>query len=136
MGVDLSGVSMRGKDTGIARRVHPHAWLWEPLESEASFLLGSMFGTKVVYMEGRLVLCFASKDEPWRGVLVCVERESHASLMSQFPALSPHPILPKWLYLPESRDGFDRVAEQLVALARERDPRIGIVPRQKGRKRG
>ena len=125
---------MREKDQEEARRVHPHAWLWEPLESEPSFIFGSMFGTRVVYLDGRLVLCFATKDDPWRGVLVCVERESHASLIAQFPSLSPHPILPKWLYLPESRDGFDRDAERLVALARERDPRIGIVPRPKKRK--
>jgi hypothetical protein len=121
----------REKDPGEARRVHPHAWLWEPLESEASFILGSMFGTKVVYLDGRLVLCFASKDDPWRGLLVCVERESHPSLIAQFPSLAPHPILPKWLYLPESRDGFDRDAERLVDLARERDSRIGVVPQQK-----
>jgi hypothetical protein len=125
---------MRERHAAAARRVHPHAWLWEPLEADASFILGSMFGTKVVYLDGRLVLCFATKDEPWRGVLVCVERESHASLVSEFPSLSPHPILPKWLYLPEARDGFDRVAEQLVALARGRDPRIGIVSQQKKRK--
>jgi hypothetical protein len=128
-------VPMREKDQEVARRVHPHAWLWEPLESEPSFILGSMFGTKVAYLDGMLVLCFSAKDDPWRGVLVCVERESHASLMAQFPSLSPHPILPKWLYLPESRDGFERAAEQLVDLVRARDPRIGVVPQQKKRKR-
>ena len=124
---------MREHDAGLIRRVHPHAWLWEPLESDASFVLGAMFGTKVVYLDGKLVLCFASRAEPWRGVLVCMEREHHASLISQFPSLFPHPILPKWLYLPESQDGFERVAERLVALAGERDPRIGIVARPKGR---
>jgi hypothetical protein len=101
------------------------------LESEASFILASMFGSKAVYLDGKLVLCFASKSEPWRGMLVCVERESHPSLISQFPSLSPHPILPKWLYLSETRDGFERVAEQLVTLVGERDPRIGIVPHPK-----
>jgi hypothetical protein len=126
---------MRERDIGLARRVHPYAWLWEPLESDPTFVLGAMFGTRVVYLDGRLALCFASKEEPWRGVLVCVERENHASLVSQFPLLSPHPILPKWLYLPEARDGFDRVAEQLVALVGERDPRIGIIPQPRKRRR-
>jgi hypothetical protein len=125
---------MRERDIGLVRRVHPYAWLWEPLESDPTFVLGAMFGTKVVYLGGRLVLCFAAREEPWRGVLACVERENHASLLAQFPSLSAHPILPKWLYLPESRDGFERVAEQLVALAGERDPRVGIVPRPKRRK--
>jgi hypothetical protein len=114
---------------GRARPVHPHAWLWEPLEAEASFVLGSMFGAKVAYLDSRLVLCFSSRQEPWRGVLVCTEREHHAALRAEFAELAPHPILPKWLYLPESADGFERVAERLVQLARERDPRIGIAPK-------
>jgi hypothetical protein len=105
------------------------------LEADPAFVLGSMFGTKVVYLDGKLVLCFAAREEPWRGVLVCVERENHASLVSRFPSLSPHPILPKWLYLPETKDGFDRDAEQLVALAGRRDPRIGIVPKPKKREK-
>jgi hypothetical protein len=94
-----------------------------------------MFGTKVVYLDGRMVLCFAGKEEPWRGVLIATEREHHASLLAEFPVLAPHPILPKWLYLPESADAFERVAERLVGLASGRDPRIGIVPKPKKRKR-
>lgn len=125
----------RGDEAGRVTRIHPHAWLWEILEDDASFVLASMFGTKVVYLDGRMVLCFAARDEPWRGVLVATERAHHASLRAEFPPLAPHPILPKWLYLPESDDAFERVAERLVALAAGRDPRIGILPRRKKRKR-
>jgi hypothetical protein len=126
---------MREKGFGTAKRVHPYAWLWEPLEGDPTFVLASMFGTKVVYLDGRLVLCFASKEDPWRGVLVATERESHASLAADFPSLSPHPILPKWLYLPDSGDDFERVAGQLVALAARRDPRIGVAPKaRRGRR--
>jgi len=126
---------MREKNTGLVRRLHPYAWLWEPLEADATFVLSAMFGTRVVYLDGKLVLCFASKADPWRGVLVCTERDNHASLVAQFPSLSPHPILPKWLYVAESADDFERVAEQLVVLAGLRDPRIGVVPIPKKRKR-
>lgn len=126
---------MRGEEIGRARRVHRYAWLWEPLEQDASFVLGAMFGTKVAYLDGRLMLCFSAKEEPWRGVLVCTERASHASLLAEFRALSPHPILPKWLYLPESADDFERVAERLVALATRRDPRIGVAPKGKKSRR-
>jgi hypothetical protein len=127
--------SMRERDPGSPRRVHPHAWLWEPLEADPSFVLGAMFGTRVAYLDGRLMLCFASREEPWRGVLVCTERECHAPLVAQFPSLLPHPVLPKWLYLAESADDFERVAEQLVALARERDPRMGVAPKPGKRRR-
>ena len=126
---------MRRHDLGPARRVHPYAWLWEPLETDASFVLAAMFGAKAVYLDGRLVLCFSSREEPWRGVLVCTEREHHASLRARFPSLSPHPVLPKWLYLPESAGDFERAAGQLVELARDRDPRIGVAPSPRKRRR-
>jgi hypothetical protein len=122
---------MREDPIGRARRVHPYAWLWEPLESDATFVLSSMFGTKVVYLDGKLMLCFSARTEPWRGVLVGTEREHHASLREELPSLAPHPILPKWLYLPESADDFERVAGRLVQLARQRDPRMGARPKEK-----
>jgi hypothetical protein len=125
---------MADRVPGGAKLIHPYAWLWEPLESEPSFLLRSMFGTKAAYLDGKLVFCFAARREPWRGVLVGTEREHHESLVAEFPDLSPHPVLPKWLYLPDSLDAFDRLAERLVALARARDPRIGVVPKGKRQK--
>jgi hypothetical protein len=126
---------MRYEGIGRIKSVHPYAWLWEPLEADASFVLGAMFGTKVVYLDGKLALCFSAKAEPWCGVLVCTDRKEHVSLIAQFPQLSPHPILGKWLYLPEASDQFERVAEHLVVLVKERDPRIGVAPQPKRRKR-
>jgi hypothetical protein len=115
--------------------VHRHAWLWEPLEMDASFVLRAMFGTKAAYLDGRLHLCFCANEEPWRGVLVCTERAHHASLQTEFPSLVSHPILGKWLYLSEERDDFEPTARRLVALARRRDPRFGIVPQPKKRRK-
>ena len=126
---------MRNPNPERVRIVHRLAWLWEPLEADVTFELGSMFGTKVVFIGGRLVLCFATKEEPWRGLLVCTDRVHQESLMNDFPGISPHPVLPKWLYLPESHLRFERTAERLVEAVRQRDPRIGIVPGQKKRKR-
>ena len=117
------------------RTVHPHQWLWEPLQSDPTFLLRSMFGAKAAYLDGRLVLCFCAGEEPWRGLLVCTERDHHDALRKEFPSLLPHPILPKWLYLPESRDDFERTGARLVRHARSRDPRLGIVPPAAKKKR-
>jgi hypothetical protein len=111
-----------------APAIHTYQWLWEPLSDEPTFELRPMFGGKSAYLHGRMVLYFAAKAEPWRGVLVCTERAHQAALIAEFPELSPHPVLPKWLYLPEAADTFERTARSLVALARHRDPRIGIVP--------
>ena len=126
---------MRESKGGLIKRVHPHAWLWEPLQTDASFVLRSMFGAKAVYLDGKIMFCFMAKAEPWRGMLVCTSHEHHASLVAQFAELVPHPVLPKWLYLSESADAFERVAERLVGLARRRDDRLGVVPAGKKAKR-
>lgn len=114
-----------------AKIVHPYEWLWEPLESETSFVLRPMFGAKAAYLDGRLVLCFMAKGEPWRGVLICTDRSHHESLREEFPALAPHSVLPKWLYLPEAADGFERDAERIVELTLRRDERIGVLAKPK-----
>jgi hypothetical protein len=119
------------RDFSKARAVveHPFAWLWEPLEGEESFLLRAMFGAKAVYLEGKLMLCLMVREEPWRGVLVCTSREHQESLRADFPALKPHPVLPKWLYLPESAASFERDGTRLVERVRQRDARIGVIPK-------
>ena len=126
---------MRERPMGRTRRVHPYQWLWEPLEDDPTFVLRPMFGGKAAYLDGKLMLYFTAGEEPWRGVLACTDRAHHPSLTAEHPELSPHPILPKWLYLPETADGFERVAERLVALAKRRDPRLGVSPRPKKRRR-
>lgn len=112
-----------------ARAIHPLQWLWEPLESDRTFVLRSMFGAKAAYLDGKLMLCFCQRPEPWHGMLVCTAHEHHASLLAEFPALSVHPILPKWLYISSSSAAFDRTGEALVRRARQRDPRLGILPK-------
>jgi len=122
---------MRARDTNEMKIVHAHAGFWEPLEADPTFLLRPMFGTKAVYLHGKIVLCFSTREEPWRGVLVATERAYHASLLVEIPSLRPHPILPKWLYVPESSARFESTVERLVQLVRKQDPRIGVVPRAK-----
>lgn len=122
---------MRDRREKQFKPAHRHAWLWEPLEADATFVLRAMFGAKALYIDGKLMLCFSTKAEPWRGILVCTDRSHHASLIEDFPALAPHSVLPKWLYLPESSDHFEPVAERLVGLIRRRDARIGVIPRPK-----
>ena len=115
-------------------RPHRYQWLWEPLENDPSFVLRPMFGGKAVYLDGKLMVYIAAKAEPWRGMLVCTEREHHVALLADFSELERHPILPKWLYLPETVDGFERSAARLVTLVARRDRRIGVLPKPKGRK--
>jgi hypothetical protein len=115
------------------RQPHRYEWLWEALEADASFVLRSMFGAKAVYLDGKLMLCFCAEEEPWRGVLVCTDRSHHPALRIEFPSLSLHTILSKWLYLPEACGDFEASATRLVGLARQRDHRLGVGPRPKRR---
>lgn len=123
--------SRRDSSPARVRVVHRHQWLWEPLEADPTFVLRSMFGAKAVYLGGKLMVCFCAGDEPWRGLLVCTERAQHAALTAEFSSLTPHPILPKWLYLSEASASFESDAAQLVSLARHRDPRLGVEPKPK-----
>ena len=119
---------------GAVTPIHPHAWLWEEVEHEPSFVLRAMFGAKAVYLHGLMIFCFSARTEPWRGMLICTDRTRHASLTNDFPSLVPHPVLPKWLYLSESTADFETTATKLIRLARQRDPRIGLVPQIKKQK--
>ena len=129
---------MREPPQPKARLVHPLAWVIEPLEKDPTLVVRAMFGCRAVYLHGRMVLCLAAKREPWLGVLVPTDRAHHAGLIAERPALRPHAVLAKWLYLPESVASFERDAAWLVERARAGDPRVGIAPgesRQSGRKR-
>src|ERR1019366_1678673 len=103
---------MRSKVT----RQHPFQWLLESVEAEPSFFQKPMFGCQAVYIFGRLVLVLvlAAEEEPWNGLLVCTSREFHSALIGEYPALEPHPILGKWLYLTQAHDNFEEIAQQLV----------------------
>ncbi len=116
-----------------ARADHPYQAFWEPLESDHGFELKPMFGGRAAYLDKRLVLHFTAKEEPWRGVLVATDHERQSSLIAEFPALAPHPVLPKWLYLQEEHEQFERVLGRLVALVKARDPRIGVAPSRRRR---
>jgi len=94
-----------------------------------------MFGCDAAYLDGALYLVVADRDEPWNGVMVCTSRERHAALCEEMPSLLPHPVLGKWLYLPQSDDAFEALASHLAALSLARDPRLGVVPKPRKSRR-
>lgn len=114
---------------GDAFSRHRFAALVEPLAGWPSFLARPMFGCIGCYLEGRLVLVLADRREPWQGVLIPTERDSHPALLAAFPDLRVHPVLGKWLYLPHSGRGFGRTAAAIVERIAGGDPRLGVEPR-------
>ena len=120
-----------------ARRSHPFRWVVEPLLEEPSYIEKSMFGCRGCYLYGRLVLVLAARGkEPWNGLLIPTEKKYHRLLRRDHKSLIIHPILKKWLYLPESNDDFEESARALADSILANDPRIGVEPKAKPDRRG
>lgn len=113
---------------------HPYDWLIEPIADDPSFVRKPMFGAVGCYLNGKMVCVLSAREEPWRGLLVTVDREQHEAIVADFPQLAPHPILPKWLYLPEEHDDFETVGEAIIEAIRQGDPRFGVHPPPRKRK--
>ena len=122
-------------DDPFARlRRHRYGGLVDALTEEPSLLVSTMFGCVACYLHGRLVLGLTDRRPPWRGLLVPTAHEHHAALLADVAGLVVHPVLGKWLYLPESVGCFEESADALVTLARRGDPRVGV--ESAGAKRG
>lgn len=117
------------KARGDALSRHRFASIVEPLQEDPSFVSKPMFGCVACYLRGRLVLLLADRGEPWSGLVVPMERSEHASLRADLPALRPHPVLPKWLYLAHGGRGFAAASGALVTRIAAGDPRVGVEPR-------
>lgn len=118
-----------------AARANSLLWLLDPLERDAGYLRRQMFGCDAAYLDGALYLVVADREPPWNGVMVCSSQDRHAALLADMPSLLPHPQLGKWLYLPQTDEAFETLAERLVQLALARDPRLGVVPKPRARRR-
>lgn len=116
------------------KREHKYGWVWEKLEHLDTYALRSMFGAKSVYLRGKIMLCLTEGAEPWNGVLVCTDKAEHESLCAEFRSLKAHPVLGKWLYLSDESRDFEQVIELLIKAILRGDPRIGVVPKPKGKR--
>lgn len=124
-------------------RIFSLSWVFEPLEDHPTFFTKKMFGSLAVYYNGKMVLVlsesqgvrdYRGKTYPfdiWNGLLLPTDREHHSSLLSEFPSLSNHVVLPKWLYIPQSHKDFEKLAETFVDRIVEGDERFGIVAQPK-----
>jgi hypothetical protein len=111
----------------IARlRRHRYGGLVEALIEEPSFLAKSMFGGMACYLHGRMMLILTDRRPPWRGLLVLTARADQVSLCAELPALAPHPIIGKWLFLPDAAPELEETAAGLVTLILADDPRLGV----------
>jgi hypothetical protein len=72
----------------------------------------------------------------WHGVLVCTDRAHQPAIVAEFPDLTPHDVLKKWLYIDSRHRHFEPTIERVVhAIARD-DARFGIHPAERVERRG
>jgi hypothetical protein len=108
-------------------------WIFDAFERDPTFISRRMFGCDAAYLDGLLCLIAADRGKPWNGLLVCTSHENHAALIDEIPALRTHPVIGKWLYVPQDDPAFEDTVEQITALVVARDSRIGVEPKPRNR---
>ena len=118
-------------------RTFENEWLIEPFDAHPSFATRPMFGGLAVYLFGRMMLLLVEPTKngrwKWHGVLVCTDYAHHAAIIAEFPALAPHDVLEKWLYLDSHHPDFLTTKESVAEAIAQDDPRFGILPRVRKR---
>lgn len=83
-----------------------------------------------------MVLVLCSGEEPWNGLLIPTDHQFHDDIQKDFQYIVQHPVLKKWLYLPEASEDFESLAMDIVEKIRIGDQRFGVEPKErKSRKR-
>src|SRR5262245_36785017 len=107
-------------------------WIFEAFAEHPTFFTKRMFGGLAAYLHERqmLVLVEPTKNGRWKwhGVLVCTGHDHHASIQTDFPALLPHRVLRKWLYIDSAHQDFESTIEAVAKRMVRNDRRFGIVP--------
>jgi len=116
-------------------KTHPLLWVVESLMEEPSYLEKPMFGCLAIYLHGRLMLVLASGEEPWDGLLIPTDHQHHDAIRDDFDYVVQHPVLKKWLYLPEATEDFETAASDIVEIVRMNDQRFGVEPKERVSKR-
>lgn len=123
----------------VRSRAFDNEWLLEGFEGHSTFFTRRMFGGLAAYLFGRQMLVLVEPTQTgrwtWHGVLICTDHAHHASLRAEFPALAPHGVLRKWLYLDSTDPTFETTMTRVAARIASNDPRLGIVPAVRERKR-
>src|SRR5271170_953953 len=110
-----------------------HEWIFEPFVDHPTFFTKRMFGGLAAYLFKRQMLLLVEPTKSgrwnWHGILVCTANEHHASMRAEFPALRPHEVLGKWLFIDSTHDDFESTMEAVAKRVAGNDPRFGVLPR-------
>lgn len=67
------------------------------------------------------------------GLLIPTEHQFHYDILKNFKDVVQHPVLKKWLHLPEDTEDFETVASEIVEAIRIGDQRFGVEPKERKR---
>ena len=109
-----------------------HEWIFDEFAGHPTFFTRRMFGGLAAYLFERQMLLLVEPTKSgrwnWHGVLVCTDYKHHASIQAEFPALMPHEILRKWLFIDSTHEDFESTREGVAKRVARNDPRFGILP--------
>jgi len=107
-------------------------WILDAFDGRPSFFTKRMFGGLAAYLHERQMLVLVEPTKTgrwkWHGVLVCTDQKHHMSIRADFPALVPHAVLRKWLYIDSKHDHFEPTMGAVAKRISMNDQRFGIVP--------
>lgn len=107
------------------------AWI-EDLLPDEGWRRKSMFGGFAYYFEEKMILLTFEGAEPrWCGALFPVDKEFQAKALAAHPVLTPHSILPKWLFLPMQTEDFDEQVESILRDVLRPHSYWGTIPKAK-----
>jgi len=114
-------------------------WIFEPFEQHPTFFIKRMFGGLAAYLFGRLMLILVEPTKTgrwrWHGVLIGTDHERQPSIIKEFPAVGPHDVLRKWLYIDSRHDDFESTMERVARAVARGDLRFGVYPLAKTARR-
>ena len=107
-------------------------WIFQAFEDHPSYFTKRMFGGLAAYVFGRMMMILVQPTKTgrwkWHGVLICTEHVQRLAIMEEFPALVPHEILKKWLYIDSRHEDFEPTMERVARVIARDDQRFGIRP--------
>ena len=124
-----------------------NAWAFERLLRSPTALAKRMFGGVAAYDHGQLLLVLMESPgdkeyrgqkynfDIWNGIFIPTDRERHAELLKIVPCAVSHPVLGKWLYLPEDSETFEDDVRKVLFLIASRSPLVGVVPKPRKSRR-
>lgn len=117
----------------VKAKTFRHQWILDAFIDHPTFFTKRMFGGLAAYLFERQMLVLVEPTKSgrwdWHGVLVCTGREHHASLRAEFPALAPHEVLGKWLFIDSTHENFEATMDAVARRIAGNDRRFGILPK-------